>query len=101
MNIRATDTARVNGNVNVALTKLLQLELEGLSAVYEVSARHRTTNLLLLKLGPFLLVVDQEASSSLRVTHLECMILFVEGYKVVSKWKGWKGDQDQTSRSAK
>jgi hypothetical protein len=28
VDIRATDTARVNGNVNVALTELLQFELE-------------------------------------------------------------------------
>ena len=43
--------------------------------MYELSLRHRTTNLLLLELGPFLLVVDQEASCGLGVTHLEIMEL--------------------------
>ena len=39
--------------------------------MYGVSVRHGRTNLLLLELGPFLLVVDQEASGGLGVTHLE------------------------------
>lgn len=51
--------------------------------MYEVSVRHETTNLLLLKFGPFLLVVDQEASSGLGVTHLELIEIDVlEGYKL-------------------
>ena len=45
-----------------------------------MSTRYETTNLLLLELGPFLLVVDQEASSGLGVTHLDyCAIGVMKG----------------------
>lgn len=43
--------------------------------MHKASVRDETTNLLLLELGPFLLVVDQEASRSLGVTHLEFTVL--------------------------
>jgi hypothetical protein len=44
------------------------------------------TYVFLFEFGPFLLIVDQEASGGLRVTHCECDGLTCCRVWVVSRW---------------
>ena len=70
MDIRATDSAALNFDVNVTIFELLRFELgmrsDGSEAIDSIVA-----DLFLLKIAPFALILDHVALEHLRVRHIE------------------------------